>query len=108
MAFADKKSALMTYCRLEELTVEEETLLESFYLAAVSYLAQAGIAEPESGPRAAQYDLCVNFLVLNFYDSRTAVLSGTAADNPVFRALLTQLKLTEPITAPSESDESEG
>lgn len=102
MAFADKRTALLTYCRLEELTAEEEALLEVFYLAAVSYLTQAGVSEPESGPRAAQYDLCVSFLTLNFYDSRAAVLSAAAADNPVFRTLLTQLKLTEPAPAAEE------
>ena len=66
--------------------------------AAVGYLEQAGVSEPEEGtPRRAQYDLCVNFMVLRDFDLREATITGTIVnDNPAFRRLLTQLKLTEP------------
>lgn len=57
-----------------------------------------GIGEPQEGtPRRAQYDLCVNHLVLDGYDRRGATVSGSALeDNPVFRRMIVQLKLTEP------------
>ena len=68
-------------------------------------MAGAGIARPASGtPRAAQYDLCVNFMVLRDFDQRDAQVSGTVSDNPAFRRLINQLKLTEPV---SDSDTSE-
>ena len=47
--------------------------------------------------RWAQYDLAVNFMVLRDFDLRDATITGTiVADNPAFRRLITQLKLTEP------------
>ena len=97
------RDRLMAYCRIDVLEDGEEDLLEGLYLSAVSYLDQAGIAEPEEGtPRRAQYDLCVNHLVLDGYDRRGATVSGTAlSDNPVFRRMVVQLKLTETV---SESD----
>ena len=48
-------------------------------------------------PRRAQYDLCVNHLVLDGYDRRGATVSGAALeDNPVFRRMIVQLEPTEP------------
>lgn len=48
-------------------------------------------------PRAAQYDLCVNYLVLDAWERREVTITGTiTADNPAFRRLINQLKLTEP------------
>ena len=39
--------------------------------------------------------MCVNYLVLDAYDRREALLNtGQAAENPVFRRMLNQLKLT--------------
>ena len=97
------KTRLMAYCRLDALEDGEDTLLEGLYQAAVNYMADAGIGEPQEGtPRRAQYDLCVNHLVLDGYDRRGATISGSALeDNPVFRRMVVQLKLTEPV---SESD----
>ena len=76
----------------------EEDLLKTLYLSAVAYLAGADISEPEADtPRRAQYDLCVNFMVLRDFDLREATITGTIVrDNPAFGRLLTQLKLTEP------------
>ena len=70
----------------------------------MSYMEQAGVSEPEGEtPRRAQYDLCVNYLVLDGYDRRDVTITGTiVSDNPMFRRMLNQLKLTEP--AVSESD----
>lgn len=99
----ERRAALLAYCRIEEPTQEESLTLEGLYDAAVGYLEAAGISEPAAGtPRAAQYNLAVNFMVLRDFDLRDATITGTiVADNPAFRRLITQLKLTEPV---SESD----
>lgn len=90
----------MAYCRIDALEEGEEALLQGLYEAAVSYMEQAGISEPEQGTaRRAQYDLCVNYLVLDGYDRRDVTITGTiVSDNPAFRRMLTQLKLTEPVS----------
>ena len=42
-------------------------------------------------------NLCGRFMVLRDFDLREATITGTIVnDNPAFRRLLTQLKLTEP------------
>ena len=93
-----RKVTLLAFCRLDELSPEEEELLGTLYDAAVGYMTQAGVGEPPEGtPRRAQYDLCVNYLVLDSWDRRDVSITGTVvADNPAFRRLLNQLKLTEP------------
>lgn len=99
MALTDERRAgLLAYCRIEEPTAEELLTLETLYDAAVGYLEGAGISQPPEGtPRRAQYDLAVNFMVLRDFDLRDATITGTiVADNPAFRRLITQLKLTEP------------
>lgn len=90
----------MAYCRIDALEEGEETLLQGLYEAAVSYMEQAGISEPEQGTaRRAQYELCVNYLVLDGYDRRDVTITGTiVSENPAFRRILTQLKLTEPVS----------
>lgn len=95
-----RKAALMAYCRIDALEEGEDALLQGLYEAAVSYMEQAGISEPEEGTaRRAQYDLCVNYLVLDGYDRRDVTITGTiVSDNPAFRRMLTQLKLTEPVS----------
>jgi len=94
----ERKAGLLAYCRIDELTPWEEDLLDALYDAAVGYMSQAGVREPEGNtPRRAQYDLCVNYLVLDSWDRRDVTFTGTAsAENPAFRRLLNQLKLTEP------------
>lgn len=96
----ERKASLLAYCKLTELVddPEVETLIPALYDAAVGYMDNAGVAVPESGTaRAAQYDLCVNYLVLDGYERREASLTGTTvAGNPAFRRLINQLKLTEP------------
>ena len=101
-----RRASLLAYCRLEaeELTAEEDGLLEVLYWSAVGYMAQAGVAEPvEGSPRRAQYDLCVNALVLDGWDRRgTAVQERgtyTTVENRSFRQLLNQLKRTEPVVS---------
>lgn len=90
----------MAYCRIDALEEGEDALLQGLYEAAVSYMEQAGISEPKEGTaRRAQYDLCVNYLVLDGYDRRDVTITGTiVSENPAFRRMLTQLKLTEPVS----------
>lgn len=93
-----RQAELMAYCRIDELGPGEDTLLAALYSSAVGYLSQAGISEPAAGTdRRCQYDLCVNYLVLDGYDRREVTVSGSVAANPVFRQLLNQLKFTEPV-----------
>ncbi|MDY3906597.1 MAG: head-tail connector protein [Lawsonibacter sp.] len=103
MALTDaRKASLMAYCRIDILEDGENALLEGFYNAAVAYLGQAGVKEPDEGtPRRAQYDLAVNYLVLDAYDNRGSQSPGTSIqDNPAFRRMLTQLKLTDSVSNP--------
>lgn len=95
----ERRDSLLAYCRMEDPTPEELYTLNGLYDAAVGYMEGAGIAQPPAGtPRAAQYDLCVNFMVLRDFDMRDATVTGTSlADNPAFRRMITQLKLSEPI-----------
>ena len=97
----------MAYCRIDVLEDGEEDLLKTLYLSAVAYLAGADISEPEADtPRRAQYDLCVNALVLDAYDKRGTTVSGSAlTDNREYRGTFLQLQATEPV---SESDTGKG
>lgn len=93
----ERRAGLLAYCRIEEPTPEELLTLETLYDAAVGYMEGAGVAQPPEGTaRRAQYDLAVNFMVLRDFDLRDAEVTGTIQDNPAFRQLITQLKLTEP------------
>ena len=93
----ERRAGLLAYCRIEEPTSEELRTLENLYDAAVGYMEGAGISQPPEGTsRRAQYDLAVNFMVLRDFDLRDAEVTGTIQDNPAFRRLITQLKLTEP------------
>nr|WP_325212352.1 head-tail connector protein [uncultured Oscillibacter sp.] len=109
MALAEaRKVTLRAFCRLDELSAEEEELLGALYDAAVGYMTHAGVGEPpEYMPRRAQYDLCVNYLVLDSWDRRDASFVGTASsENPAFRRLLNQMKLTEPDVSNLDTTES--
>lgn len=103
----ERRARLLAYCRIEEPADEELLTLEGLYDAAVGYMEGAGISPPAPGtPRAAQYDLCVNYLVLDGYDRRDVTITGTiVADNPAFRRLINQLKLTEPVSNLDTSEE---
>lgn len=96
----ERKTALLAYCRIDALENGEEPLLQGLYEAAVSYMDQAGISEPEEGTaRRSQYDLCVNALVLDAYDRRGAQSEGNVGENPMLHRMITQLKLTEPFVS---------
>lgn len=101
----ERRAALLAYCRIEELTEEEEPVLEMMIQAAVSYLDQAGVSEPAEGtPRRGQYDLCFFALVLDSWDRRGTMDTGKGTyqvtDNASFRRTINQLKLTEPEPEP--------
>ena len=89
-------AGLLAYCRLTELADDPEVraLIPVLYDAAVGYLANAGVSQPPPGtPRAAQYDLVVNRLVLDFYERRETTITGAiVTGNPMFRHMLNQLK----------------
>ena len=100
MALDDvRRASLMAYCRIDVLEPGETTLLETLYDAAVAYMEQAGVSEPAAGTsRKSQYDLCINYLVLDGFDRRDITIAGTmVSENPAFRRLINQLKLTEPV-----------
>lgn len=95
----ERRAALLAYCKLTELADDPEvqTLIPVLYEAAVGYMETAGVAAPKPGTtRAAQYDLAVNYLVLDSWEHReTSMVATVVADNPTFRRLLNQLKWTE-------------
>lgn len=103
-----RRAELLAYCKLTEFAEdpEVEALIGTYYGAAAAYMAQAGISEPPEGtPRRAQYDLCVNAMVLDSWDRREISVSGTVSENPAFRRVMNQLKMTENV---SNLDTSEG
>lgn len=96
----ERRAEILAYCRIDApLEPGEQAMVDGFYDAAVDYLADAGVSEPAAGTsRRSKYDLCVNYLVLDSYQRRDVSITGTiVAENPAFRRLLNQLKLTEPV-----------
>lgn len=103
----ERRARLLSYCQIEDPSAEDLVTVEGLYLSAVGYMENAGVAEPEAGTtRRAQYDQCVNYLVLDGYDRRDMTITGTiVAENPVFRRLINQLKLTEDVSESGTSKE---
>lgn len=95
----ERKAALLAYCKLTELAddPEVEALIPAFYEAAVGYMDGAGVTEPQEGTaRRAQYELCVNAMVLDSWEHRDLKEPASqVGENVVFRRMLNQLKLTE-------------
>ena len=99
----ERRQAILAYCRIDELGPGEDAVFDSCVLAAVSYMEQAGVAEPEEvSPRRGQYDLCVDALVLDAWDRRGTMDAGKGSyqvtDNLSFRRTIHQLKMTEPVS----------
>lgn len=70
---------------------EDDLIISALYDAAVLYLKNAGIEEPEC--ESSLYDLAVWSLCLHYYDHRDAV--GTESSFPTgLRPIINQLKLT--------------
>lgn len=99
-ASEERLAGVLAYCKLTELADDPEvqSLIPALYEAAVGYMTNAGVSQPKEGtPRAMQYDLAVNYIVLDAWERREASMVATVvADNPAFRRLINQLKLTEP------------
>lgn len=95
-----RRKSLLAYCRIDAVETGEAALIQTLYDSALGYMDQAGVSEPAAGtPRRAQYDLCVNYLVLDAYDRRDMTITGTTvAENPAFRRIMNQLKLSEPVS----------
>lgn len=96
----ERKASLLAYCKLTELADDPEVqrLIPMLYDAAVGYMEGAGVNVPNSGTtRAAQYDLCINALVLDGWERREVSMTGVSlVENPAFRRQVNQLKLTGP------------
>jgi len=94
----ERKAELLAYCRIDALD-DDAVLIPGFYSASVGYMAGAGVSIPKEGTgRRALYDLCINYLVLDKYERRSATITGTiVAENPEFVRIKNQLKLTEPV-----------
>lgn len=94
----ERMASLLDYCKLTEFRDDPEVqaLIPMFFSAAEGYLSNAGISPPPEGAdRQAQYDLCVNHMVLDSWENRETAYVGTVTvDNPVFRRMVNQLKLT--------------
>lgn len=96
---------IAVYCRVEAGDAE----LPGFVDAAAAYLAGAGVREPQNGsPRYTLYLQCVKYLALDLYDRRDTAVDGTLGDNPAFRRMLNQLKLTEPVPDSGTGEGAEG
>lgn len=95
----ERLEELLAYCKLTELADDPEVqmLIPAFYEAAVGYMDGAGVTEPKEGTaRRAQYDLCVNAMVLDSWEHRDLKEPASqVSENVVFRRMLNQLKLTE-------------
>lgn len=105
-----RRAALLAYCRIDALE-DDAVLIPVFYSASVGYMSGAGVSIPKEGTdRRAQYDLCINYLVLDKYEHRNMTITGTiVAENPEFVRIKNQLKLTEPVPEPvSDSDTGTG
>ena len=101
----ERLSEIAAYCRVEA----DDAELPGFVDAAAAYLSGAGVSEPEDGTaRFAQYLQCVKYLALDLYDRRDAAVDGTLGDNPAFRRMLNQLKLTEPVPESGTGEAAEG
>lgn len=94
----ERLESLLRYCRISEPDDGELQDIKELYASAVGYMKRAGVTEPgeEDEGRRAQYNLCVNYLVLDAYDQKQLTVGGTTKDNPAFRMYLNQLKYTEP------------
>ena len=110
---AARLTALIRYCHLTEFAEDEEVKadLSAFYNAAIQYMDNAGVPQP-SKPNPL-YDLCVNSLVLQWYDNmrRNTGADGNTDDGtepPGFRRILNQLKVTSINVSDSDTFIGEG
>lgn len=96
---------IAAYCKVDA----DDAELPGFVDTAAAYLADAGVLKPQDGsPRYAQYLQCVKYLALDLYDRRDTAVEGALSDNPAFRRLINQLKLTEPVPDSGTGEGAEG
>lgn len=95
---AAQKSLLLAYCREspDEMSPDEHLLMEMFYMAAVDYMADAGVSLPKEEGRLAKYNLVVFAMALTAWDHRDLAEIAATAENPTMRRYINQLKLSEP------------
>lgn len=105
-AFSERQASILSYCRIDDPTQEDLELLEGFHADAVSYMRNAGVAEPNPGSaRLPQYNTCILAMVLDAWENRgTQTSDKVFADNPAFRRRINQLKRTEPVRSESDTE----
>lgn len=94
----ERLPGLLAYCHISDPDADDLLTIEILYDSAVGYLTEAGVSQPEDGTtRRAQYDLLVHAMVLDGFDQRGAQsAAGTLTENPSFRRVMNQLRLSEP------------
>lgn len=104
--FSDRLASILSYCRIDDPTPEDLSLLEGFHADAVSYMLDAGVEEPASGSaRLPKYNTCILAMVLDAWENRgTQTADKAFADNPAFRRRINQLKRTEPVLSDSDTE----
>ena len=105
--FDEVKLRLAIYCRIDTpVSAEDSLLLEDIYHAAIGELASQGVEEPEAGeeniPRRALFNRCVDYLVLNMWDLRAAVVDKAVVENPAFTSKMNRLRLDSACRALSQ------
>ena len=96
---------IAAYCKVDA----DDAELPGYIDAAEGYLLSGVCSKPEDGtPRFAQYLQCVKYLALDLYDRRDTAVEGALSDNPAFRRLINQLKLTEPVPDSGTGEAAEG
>ena len=103
----ERLEELLAYCKLTELKDDPEVqaLIPVFYKEAAGYMEGAGISQPPEGTdRRAQYDLCVNCMVLDSWDHRDMKEpANQVTENVAFRRMLNQLKFSEGTVSDSDT-----
>ena len=105
-AFSDRQASILSYCRIDDPSPEDLALLEGFHADAISYMLDAGVAEPKVGSaRLPKYNTCILAMVLDAWENRgTQTADKAFADNPAFRRRINQLKRTEPVRSESDTE----
>lgn len=99
------KASLMAYCHLDDLSPEDERLLDTLYAAAVEYMKGADVPEPAADdPWLQIYRLVVFALVNDAWDNRRSTVTGQLFQNPVWTRMKNQLKLRARAQAAGEED----
>ena len=95
------------FCRIDNSGPGEDMLVEMLLNSAAEYLDSAGVTRGDrDDTRTNMYDLLLFSLVLQAYDHRDMTMSSAVTENPAFRRMLNQLKLTEPPVSDSDTGES--